>query len=275
MRFLIYPNRTYEDAVLFAERITAHLLALGHECYEPDGEDDPRLDGTDMGVIVGGDGTVLRAVRMLFNRRFPFWAINYGHLGYLTECEPDEAFDALDRILMGDYRIEKRARLNGYLEHEGERRSFDARNEAVIHRSGYMRTLKMTLSIGGTGIMEFAGDGLLVSTPTGSTAYNLSAGGPILLPDSQQLVITPICPHSALCAPLVVTGDKEISVGIQLGSGVLDGDCPQLLIDGCECLTIMPGARIVCRIAPSTTDFVKTNEMSFYRRLRSKMAHRG
>lgn len=275
MRFLIYPNRTYEDAVMFAQKITARLTALGHECYEMEHEHDERLDGTDMGIIVGGDGTVLRAVRMLFGRKFPFWAINYGHLGYLTECEPDEAFEALDRILAGEYRIEQRARLTGYLEHQGVRRDFDALNEAVIHRSGYMRTLKMHLSIGGTGIMDFAGDGLLVSTPTGSTAYNLSAGGPILLPDSNHLVITPICPHSALCAPLVVTGEKEISVEIQLGAGETDGECPHLLIDGCERLPIAPGDKIMCRMSPSTTDFVKTNEMSFYRRLRSKMAHRG
>lgn len=275
MRFLIYPNKTYDDAVAFAAQITKKLTDLGHECYEMTSDTDPRLQQTDMGIIVGGDGTVLRLVRSLLSYQFPFWAVNYGHLGYLTECEPDEAFDALDRILHGQYRIEKRAMLSGYLEHNGEKRHFDALNEAVIHRSAYMRTLKMQLSIGGTGIMEFSGDGLLISTPTGSTAYNLSAGGPILLPDSRHFVITPICPHSALCAPLVVTGDKEICVEIQLGVKTEEDDMPKLLIDGCERLNVEPGDRIVCQLAACTTDFVKTNEMSFYRRLRTKMAHRG
>lgn len=275
MRFMIYPNKTYDDAVAFAATISDQLTKEGHICYEMESEQDSRLKETDMAIIVGGDGTVLRAVRSLLEYSFPFWAVNYGHLGYLTECEPDEALDALERILSGRYRIEKRAMLTGWLEHDGQRIAFDALNEAVLHRSGYMRTLKMQLSIGGTGIMEFSGDGLLISTPTGSTAYNLSAGGPILLPDSSHLVITPICPHSALCAPLVVTGDKEIRVEFQLGSADDDGNMPQLLIDGCERLTVHPGDSVVCRLSDCTTDFVKTNEMSFYRRLRSKMAHRG
>ena len=98
MRFLIYPNKTYDDAVAFAAQITEKLTALGHECYEMESDQDPRLMHTDMAIIVGGDGTVLRLVRSLLSYQFPFWAVNYGHLGYLTECEPDEAFDALDRI---------------------------------------------------------------------------------------------------------------------------------------------------------------------------------
>ena len=101
MRFLIYPNKTYDDAVAFAAQITKKLTDLGHECYEMTSDTDPRLQQTDMGIIVGGDGTVLRLVRSLLSYQFPFWAVNYGHLGYLTECEPDEAFDALDRILHG------------------------------------------------------------------------------------------------------------------------------------------------------------------------------
>ena len=274
MRFMIYPNRTYEDAVAFAGRITERLLQLGHECYEMADENDPRLAETDMAIIVGGDGTVLRAVRSLMGYDFPFWAINYGHLGYLTECEPGEAFDALDKILAGQYRIEKRCMLTGVLEHAGSCSAFDALNEAVIHRSGYARTLKISLSIGGTGIMDFAGDGLLISTPTGSTAYNLSAGGPILLPESTHLVITPICPHSALCAPLVVTGGNEIAIEVQYVGADEYGNRPQLNIDGCQRMLLEPGDRVICRVSPCTTDFVKTNEMSFYRRLRSKMAHR-
>ena len=275
MRFMVYPNRTYADAVMFAGQIMDRLTGMGHDCYEMTDENDPRLTETDMAIIVGGDGTVLRAVRSLLRYDFPFWAVNYGHLGYLTECEPGEAFDALDKILAGEYRIEKRCMLTGLLHHGDECRPFDALNEAVIHRSGFARTLKISLAIGGTHIMDFSGDGLLVSTPTGSTAYNLSAGGPILLPESTHLVITPVCPHSALCAPLVVTGVNEISIGVHYTEDAESGDMPQLNIDGCQRMQLANGDRVTYHVAPRTTDFVKTNEMSFYRRLRSKMAHRG
>ncbi len=131
----------------------------------------------------------------------------------------------------------------------------------------------MTLYIGGNEITTFAGDGLLISTPTGSTAYNLSAGGPILLPGSEQLVITPICPHSAIHAPIVVSKKDHISVRISVPEAKLDEEgCPQLVVDGTQRYYLKPGDMVKCAISPVTVDFIKTNSDSFYCRLQQRLA---
>lgn len=272
MNFLMYPNDTSDQARAVARKIAGQLCAAGHDARALREADEPWLCAAHMAVVVGGDGTVLRAVRALHEYGFPFWAVNAGHLGYLTECEPGEAEAALARILAGAYRVEKRAMLAGCLHSGGEETRFLALNEAVIHRSGYARNMRMRLSVDGAEIQRIAGDGLLVSTPTGSTAYNLSAGGPILLPESVQAVITPICPHAALCPPLVVDGSDEISISVDLAGEDEAGELPQLVVDGCQRLRLHPGDRVVCHIADQRACFVKTGTQGFYRRLQSKMA---
>lgn len=272
VNFLIYPNDTNDQARAVAQEITDQLRAAEQDCRTLREADESWLRSAHMAVVVGGDGTVLRAVRALYSYGFPFWAVNAGHLGYLADCEPGEAAQALTRILNGMYRLEKRAMLAGCL-YSGEKATpFFALNEAVIHRSGYARNVRMRLSVDGAEIQRFAGDGLLVSTPTGSTAYNLSAGGPILLPESVQAVITPICPHAALCAPLVVDGREEISIGVSLAGEDEAGELPQLVVDGCQRLRLHPGDQVLCRIADQRACFVKTSTQGFYRRLQCKMA---
>lgn len=272
MNFLLYPNETSDAALACAAALTSRLRQAGHDCRSLSQADAPWLSGVNLAVIVGGDGTVLRAVRALHQWGFPFWGVNCGHLGYLTECEPAEAPEALNRILRGDYRVEKRALLTGSLLSAGEDTPFFALNEAVLHRSAYARNMRLTLSVDGASIQRFAGDGILVSTPTGSTAYNLSAGGPILLPSSVQAVITPICPHAAMSAPLVVSGEEEITLSVELSAADEAGELPQLVVDGCQRLTLHSGDVVRCRIAPQRVCFVKTGGQGFYRRLQQKLA---
>lgn len=272
MNFLIYPNDTNAQARAVARELINQLRAAGQDCRTLREADEPWLRAAHMAVVVGGDGTVLRAVRALQPYGLPFWAVNAGHLGYLADCEPGEAAEALASILHGAYRVEKRTMLSGCLHSAGEETPFLALNEAVIHRSGYARNMRMRLAVDGAEIQRFAGDGLLVSTPTGSTAYNLSAGGPILLPESVQAVITPICPHAALCAPLVVDSTDEISIGVELAGEDETGELPQLVVDGCQRLRLHPGDQVLCRIADQRACFVKTGTQGFYRRLQCKMA---
>ncbi len=269
MVFLVAPNVTSSEAMACAMQLMDDICNMGHEACLAQNADAAYLSRTNMALVVGGDGTVLRAVREMHKYHFPFWAVNCGHLGYLTDCEPRRASAVLRQILSGGYRLEHRVTLEGEWKHDGQVESFFALNEAVIHRSAYARTLKMRLSVGGASIMRFAGDGVLVSTPTGSTAYNLSAGGPILLPESQQAVVTPICPHAALCAPLVVSGTEKIVVTIGMNGET--GDLPLLVIDGCDRYPLHNGDTVSCCLRGENVQFVRTGAGDFYSRLQRKL----
>lgn len=270
MKFLLYTNVTYPEAVRYAEVLQNRLTGDGHTVIRYDGSAAP-VDA-EMLLVLGGDGTVIRAVRDLYAAHLPVWAVNLGHLGYLTECDVGDAEPAIRQILSGDYDIQERILLTGRIEDVEHAEDFFCLNDTVIHRSGYTRMLRMELSIDGKSIMRFSGDGILISTPTGSTAYNLSAGGPILLPDSDQLVVTPICPHAAVCPPIVVPAGRSVSVRVNYAQTPDDDALPQLSRDGLERCLLQPGAVITCGTAAHRVAFVKTNHDSFYERLRQKMA---
>lgn len=266
MRFLLRPNTQYPEAVAFSKQLQQHLTDAGHEwCAVPESKPD-------MAIIIGGDGTVLQAVRELYHYHIPFWSVNYGHLGYLAECEPADAIAALDRLLKGDYRLEKRVMLEGSLQQNGQTQPFFGLNEAVLHRGTMPRTLHIRLAIDGTDITSFAGDGVLISTPTGSTAYNLSAGGPILLPEAKELVVTPICAHSAVCAPIVVGEGRTIQVSASFYPQEDTPDKCGLILDGAAILPLQQESVLTCRISSESVTLVKTGQVSFYQRLQQKLS---
>ena len=268
MVFLLYPNRTYAEAMALSEKLGRHLVAHGHQAVlAPDEASAP----VDMAIVIGGDGTVLRAVREYPGNRFPFWAINGGHLGYLTECEPEAALSGLERVLRGEYDIQRRLVLSGTLRRAGEEIPFFALNEAVLHRGADMRSMRIRLSVDGAEILTVSGDGMLVASPTGSTAYNLSAGGPILLPESEQLVITAICPHASLSAPLVVPADSQICMRLDAEYAAQSAG-PCLVVDGALSLPLQAGDEVRCSRAAWTAGFVRTGEDGFYRRLQRRLA---
>lgn len=271
MRILIAPNVTRHDATAYAQGLLARLCEEGHDAYLYESARDPRLQGTDLAIVAGGDGTVLRTVRELYCNTFPYWAVNFGHLGYLTECEPAEADMSLRRILQGQYRLEKRAMLSGCLRAGDVSENFIGLNEAVIHRGGCIRPLQLSVCVDGTPVMRFSGDGVLIATPTGSTAYNLSAGGPILMPESSQLVLTPICAHAALCAPLVVSGRHTVTVTLE-SSDPEARACVD--VDACHRMALLPGGRVTVSIAEKPVHFIRTTDAGFYQRLQLKMAGR-
>ncbi len=272
VRFLMIPNTTNPQAQACAENLMASIRRAGHEAMLRSQADEAWLTSAELAVAVGGDGTVLRAVRDLHPLSdMPIWAVNCGHLGYLTDCEPQGAEQALERILAGKYHMENRVMLEGKLLSQGEETSFFALNEVVIYRSAFSHTLKMQLLIDGMPVVKLAGDGIMVSTPTGSTAYNLSAGGPILLPEAVQAVVTPICPHAALCAPLVVSGNETVTVAVTMNERVRDGEQPQLVIDGIRRIPVKSGDQVVCAVASRRVRFVRTDDEGFYGRLQKKL----
>lgn len=285
MNVLLMPHPLRAEAVAFAARLAIFLADGGHTvCALPESEELLRQAGAsprgfagnaDMAAVIGGDGTVLRGVRTLLAYDLPIWAVNFGHIGYLTDCEPEGAFDALKRILSGDCLTEKRILLEGeIMDPPGTVSRFAALNEAVIHRSALSRALKLELSVGGSVLQTFSADGLIVATPTGSTAYSLSAGGPILMPESDNLAVTPVCPYMLGSSSIVVSGGDTVGVRVTLPAPDDGGEneLPMIVVDGCERIPLHSGACVTIRRSEQSVRLVKTQRDSFYRTLQKKLA---
>ena len=181
------------------------------------GKLDEIVAGADLLVVLGGDGSVLAAVRAIGARRVPVLGVNLGHLGFLTDVAPEEAEGALQAVLRGDYTLVERSRFEVSLQ-RGDQELLRGLvlNDAVITKgSALARLIELEACIGERVISIYRSDGLIVATPTGSTAYNLSAGGPILDPQVRAAILNPICPHTLTLRPLVLPDDVEISVRLR------------------------------------------------------------
>lgn len=283
MRFLITPNNLRADALRYARTLADVLRDAGHlPLVLPETAARPGWQGVDvwdggaspdMLLIAGGDGTLLKIVRDVGRCDIPVWGVNFGHLGYLTECEPDQADEALRRILAGQYTLEHRVLLRGQVQDAAgaSRASFWALNEANICRGAMARAMRLELAVSGSFVRQLAADGLIVATPTGSTAYNFSAGGPILLPTMDCFAITPVCPHAALGCAIVASGQDRIQVKVRIPQPE-DGAQPLLVVDGCEKIPLADGDVVLLEKAPQTIRLVKTRTENFYAKLQKKLA---
>ncbi len=283
MRFLITPHNLRQDAVGYARQLADTLLAGGHTplilpetAALPGWQDLEVYTGAgalDMMLIAGGDGTLLKNIREVGRYDIPVWGVNFGHLGYLTECEPAEAPEAIANILAGRYVTEERIFLVGEVTGADGvcRASFLAHNEANICRGAMTRALRMELAVSGSSLRTLAADGLIVATPTGSTAYNFSAGGPILLPTMDSFAITPVCPHAALDCAIVTAGSDTIQVTVRIAQAEEDAQ-PLLVADGCQKILLHDGDVVTMRRADQRLRTVKTREQNFYAKLQRKLA---
>lgn len=167
----------------------------------------------DIGIVIGGDGTLLRASKILVPLGVPVLGIRVGGLGFLFDVEPDEYKDAIDKLLNKDYRIESRGTLDITVEKSGiTKGKFLALNDAVVNKGTFARMLEITLYVNKNLVARYPADGIIVSTPTGSTAYSLSAGGPIVSPDLNCVLVTPICPHSLFLRPILLNPRDMIEI---------------------------------------------------------------
>ncbi|MCC6207820.1 MAG: NAD(+) kinase [Gammaproteobacteria bacterium] len=199
---------------------------------------------SDLAVIVGGDGTLLNAARSLAVHDVPLVGVNLGHLGFLTDISPGQMLECMDQILRGDYRMEERFLLScSVIRAETEINSGSAFNEVVVHKRNVARMIELETCINGRYLNKLRSDGVIVSTPTGSTAYALSAGGPILDPALDAIVIVPVCPHTMSHRPIVVDGSSEIDVII--GNG--NRDHAQVTCDGQVSFDLTAGDRLRIR----------------------------
>jgi NAD+ kinase len=290
---LVNPART--DAAQLASTTVEWLEHMGHsarllrlapsdraEGKVPAGDlEGADLTGSDLAVSLGGDGTFLRLVPLAYRAGVPVLGVNFGRLGYLLEVQPDGLFEALERALSGAAPLEDRLVLavtvsGGLTAAAGDDRSLRgdgvvcpdgerwwvALNEMVVEKTVPGHMVALATEVDGEEFLSYKADGLVVASPTGSTAYNLSAGGPVLAPNLPAMVLTPVAPHLAIDRSLVLRADQEATVR------VLPPRPAVLVVDGREAGRLSPGAEVACRVAPGWLRVVCATERSFAGRLR-------
>ena len=220
----------------------------------------------DMVLSIGGDGTLIGVCRRFRENGTPVCGINLGTLGFLADIEPRELESRLAKILSGEYVVENRLLLSGFIANELQEKFLgDAINDVVISKGSSGRMLHMEIFVNNTHLTNCKADGLIVSSPTGSTAYNLSAGGPILNPNIRALIIIPICPHTFQMRPLVVSEDDEVRIKVA-GNADLS-----VTLDGQENFKLPPSDEFVVRKSKSTAQIVKFADKNYYDVLKAKL----
>lgn len=226
----------------------------------------------DYAFVLGGDGTVLKAGRMLEKFGTPIVGVNFGKLGFLTEFVAEEIEKDLDDILEGKLKVEEHIMLRCVLSPKsGKERRFAAMNDFVISHGGGIRMIELQARMSDDEITVYRSDGLIISSPAGSTAHSLSAGGPILTPDMRAMILTPICPHTLTVRPVVLPADREIEVLLNSA----ENDTAFLSIDGQELVRLSVGDRLKFRRGRRMCRFVKHKNKSFFNTLSLKMAWGG
>lgn len=222
-------------------------------------------------LVLGGDGTLLRAARNMVDRDIPLIGINLGTLGYLAEVEIGAIEGALDKLLADEFTREERMMLEGRVNSKDRSEDNYALNDIVISRCGSLQILTFHIYVNGQFLNSFSADGMLVATPTGSTGYNMSAGGPVVEPAANLLLLTPICPHTLNTRSIVLSPEDEIMIEIPQGK---DGrlQAVEASFDGSHKIGLVTGDSIVIRKAAKTTGILKLNTESFLSVLHKKMS---
>lgn len=242
---------------------------IEHEtgCAVPVVEDKELARQVDLMLVLGGDGTMIATSRLIGDAEVPVMGVNYGGLGYLAEFRIEELFTALEPILAGDFKLERRLMLAVEL-----RRGEDlvtcnrVLNDVVVNKSALARIIEIETYLDGQFVNSFRADGLIVATPTGSTAYNLSAGGPIIFPSMNAVVITPICPFTLSNRPIVVPEDSLIEVRLKT-----EKEEVALTLDGQVGFPLAAGDRVVIRKSKTTFNLVQPKNRNYFDLLRDKL----
>lgn len=265
-KFYVITNQTKDHKLETTHLIKKYIEEKGRECILA-GEETEVPEGTECVIVLGGDGTLIRAARELRKKRIPLIGINIGTLGYLTEAEIHNFKPALEQLMDGESIVEERMMLKGIF---NEQIQDIALNDIVITRRGSMRLICFDVYVNGEMLNSYQADGIIISTPTGSTGYNLSAGGPIVEPTASLFVITPICAHSLNTKSIVLSAEDEIMVEIGRSR---DGNVEEasIVFDGDHSIDVHTGDRIVIRRAKDTTKLLKLSKVSFLENLRKKM----
>ena len=226
---------------------------------------------TDCIVVLGGDGTLLHAANDLFDSTVPLLGINMGTMGYLSAASLDDRFEAIDRVIEGRYDVEKRMMLSGWCDRDGNViDSQRALNEIVITGNRAMQIVYVSLFINGKLLHKYSGDGIIIATPTGSTGYSLSAGGPIVSPQASMIIVTPICAHSMQGRSMVFSPDDEITVHIDESRFEREQEV-EGAFDASHTMTRRTGDSVCIRRSEHTTSLIRLTEESFIDTLHNKL----
>lgn len=285
-RFCVITNKDKDDKFQEAGYICEFLESRGGSCrvienkkhihrgicHFTDADDIPQ--DTECVLVLGGDGTMIQAAIDLMHRKLPILGINIGTVGFLTEVEKKNMDQALEMLLNDDYTKENRIMLQGKSLLKGkepaESELFYALNDVVLSKRGSCRLITIKVYINEELADIYSADGLIVSTPTGSTGYNLSAGGPVMVPHSQATVITPVCPHSLNKRSLVVSAEDHIRLELGQTKEFVE-DTANLFVDGRNVQECVTGDGMDLLVSDEITQLIKLSGISFYKRMRDKL----
>ena len=277
--FLVVTNRQKDPTFTCTNRIRGYLERHGKVCRTETGDTSELNipEETECVIVLGGDGTILRAARNAAVSGIPLIGVNLGTMGYLAEVDSDDLEEALDRLLSGNFTKERRMMLSGRVVPAGGQREDSqstakdrALNEIAITRKGSLQIIVFYIYVNGQLLHTCHADGILVATPTGSTGYNLSAGGPIVEPHAELILLTPICPHSMNSRTIVLSAQDRVVIEIgenKKGSKQAVEAC----FDGSVAMAMHTGDRMEIRKAGKVTEMLKLNQDSFVEVLRKKM----
>lgn len=288
-RFYIIANSEKDKDLKTTRQIYDYLSAHGKSCtvreYQKlegclksgDGKSvgytnaDWIPEGTECILVLGGDGTLIQAARDTVECGIPLLGINLGNLGYLAEIEKSGVLEAMDSLMADVYTLEPRMMLEGSVYRKEEGNVHDlALNDIVVNRAGALRVIDYEIYVNGEFLNRYSADGIIVSTPTGSTGYSLSAGGPIVSPMASMIVVTPICPHTLTARSIVLSGRDQVT--IRLGSGRrAEWEEAFATFDGEVSVPIATGDYVEIRKSEKTADILKISKISFLEVLRNKM----
>ena len=282
-KFFIIANRPKDKELKTARKVEAYLNSKGKSCIlrEETSEQKARSNHyTDVEkipkdveciIVIGGDGTLLQAARDVVNRQIPLLGINMGTLGYLAEIDRSSIDGALNHLMLDEYTIEKRMMLNGKVYHKEELIAEDvALNDIVIGRDGPLHVTRFHNYVNGEFLNSYTADGIIIATATGSTGYSLSAGGPIVSPETNILIMTPVAPHTLNTRSVIFPAEDEITVEIGEGSQGCEAKAV-VSFDGDTNVPMRTADRVAIRRSVKDTQIIKISNISFLEVLRRKM----
>lgn len=285
-KFCVITNRDKDDNLKLTNEIVNYIRRNNKECillerFESQSKETSFTDSkqipvdTECAIVLGGDGTIIQAAFDLLGKNIPILGVNLGTLGFLAETEKNEIFIALEKLFHNKYKLESRIMLQGNIYSSNEEiYSGVALNDIVISRSGFSRIISVCIYVNGDLVDRYRGDGVIISTPTGSTGYSLSCGGPVVKPDSQTMIITPISPHSLQARTIVVSSEDKIKVKIEKSKKTQEEEAIATF-DGRQAILLHTEDEIDISKSKEVTQLIKINNTSFFEILRTKIGQSG
>jgi len=285
-KFFFIANKTKDPNLEKTKALVQFLELRGKKCgyvgidrvFESENEiaaiSAKIADDCDVVISLGGDGTLIQVSDIASRKHIPLLGVNMGNLGYLCDVEKEKAFDAMERLINDEYELESRMLLTGEATIASVKlANVHALNDIVIARKGTLGTIDISVSVNGSHLYTCYADGMIISTPTGSTGYNISAGGPIVAPYSEAIILTPICAHSLNVRPIVLSGDDEIVVKV-LGETLKPTLSAEVSFDGGEAYPMNAGDSVRIRKSVTNAQIIKLSSKTFYEGLARKMTER-